>query len=94
MDLELRQYLEGMEGRFDARIDSLQVRMDVRIDSLEERMNAKIETVETNLLTAFHGWARPKEIRVRNSVTIVDGFEERLTLVEERLRKLEEKKAS
>jgi hypothetical protein len=87
MDQDLRQYLEGMEGRMNAR-------MDGRIDSLEERMNAKIEKVETNLLTAFHGWARPMEIRVRGSITIVDGFEERLTLVEERLRKLDENKAS
>ncbi len=87
MDLELRQYLEAMEGRMN-------MRMDGRIGSLEERVNARIEKVETNLLTAFHGWARPMEIRVRSSVTVVDAFAERLTLVEERLRKLEEEKTA
>jgi hypothetical protein len=47
MDHELKQYLEAME----------------------ERLNARIEKVETNLLTAFHGWARSMEIRVRGVST-------------------------
>ncbi len=82
MDPELRQYLEGMESR-----------MDTKLEALEERVNARIEKVETNLLTAFHGWARPMEIRVRGSVAIVLGFEEPLTLAEERLRQLDEKRS-
>jgi hypothetical protein len=58
MDQELRQYLEAMETRMNARADA-------RIEAPEERVNARIEKTGTNLLTAFHGWARTMEIRVR-----------------------------
>jgi hypothetical protein len=72
MDQELKQYLEAMESR----------------------TNARIEKAETNLLTAFHGWARSMEIRVRSVSTITAGFDERLALAEERISELERKKAS
>jgi len=79
MDTELKQYLEQMEGR----------------------LNARIEKSETSLLTAFHDWARPMEIRVRNASSVASnaagfamGFEERLALAEERISALERKKAS
>jgi hypothetical protein len=72
MDQELKQYLEAMEGR----------------------TNARIEKAETNLLTAFHGWARSMEIRVRSVSTMTAGFDERLALAEERISELERKKAS
>ena len=34
------------------------------LTEMEERLNARVEKSETNLLTAFHGWARAMEIRV------------------------------
>jgi hypothetical protein len=33
-------------------------------ERLNQRLGERIEKVETNLLTAFHGWARAMEIRV------------------------------
>jgi hypothetical protein len=33
---------------------------------MEARLNARIEHVETNLLTEFHKWASPVEMRVRS----------------------------
>ena len=53
MDNELKQYLMEMEERLNA-----------RVEGVEERVDARIEKVETNLLTAFHDWARAMEIRV------------------------------
>jgi hypothetical protein len=47
-----------------------------------------------NLLTAFHGWARPMEIRVNGMTSVVMGFDERLALVEQRVSEIERKKAS
>jgi hypothetical protein len=76
MDQELKQYLEAMEGRINAHVDT------------------RVEKVETNLLTAFHGWARSMEIRVRGVSTMATGFDERLALAEERISELERKKAS
>lgn len=68
--------------------------LDKRFEELEARLGARIEKTETNLLTAFHGWARPMELRVGNMTTIVMGFEERMTLAEQRISQLERKRAS
>jgi hypothetical protein len=81
MDNELKQYLGGMEGR-----------INTRIEGVEERFNARIEKVETNLLSAFHGWARAMEIRVRGVSGVTAGFDERLALAEERISELERKR--
>jgi hypothetical protein len=83
MDQELKQYL-----------DSNFARIDERFVELEARLEARIEKTETNLLTAFHGWARPMELRVGNMTTIVMGFEERMTLAEQRISQLERKRPS
>ena len=71
MDNELKQYLTEMEGRL--------------VEGIEGRLDARIEKVETNLLTAFHGWARSMEIRVRGVSGATAGFDERLALAEERI---------
>ena len=90
MDEELRQLLVGISTRLAA--------MEERLPAMEERLiqytDKRSEKVETNLLTAFHGWARSMEIRVRGSSTIVSGFDERLTFLEDRVSDLERKKAS
>jgi hypothetical protein len=59
---------------------------------MEERFTERIEKVETNLLTAFHGWARSMEIRVRGVSGTTAGFDERLALAEERISELERKR--
>jgi hypothetical protein len=64
------------------------------LEAMEDRLNTRVEKVETNLLTAFHGWARSMEIRVRGVSTVTTGFDERLAHVEERVSELERKKAS
>jgi hypothetical protein len=62
------------------------------LEAMEKRLETSIEKSETNLLTAFHGWARAMEIRVRGVSGISTGFDERLALVEERVSELERKK--
>jgi hypothetical protein len=63
-----------------------------KIDAQFENLREDMRQIETNLLTAFHNWARPMEIRQRNVSNAVSDYEERLSLVEERLRKLESNK--
>jgi hypothetical protein len=62
------------------------------VEELKKYIDQRSEKVETNLLSAFHGWARSMEIRVRNSGSMVTGFDERLALAEERISELERRK--
>ena len=78
MDPELKEALADLEGRINR-----------RFEALEERMAERIESTETKLLTAFHDWARTHEVRSRGLSSLVIGFEERLTIIEDRLSKLE-----
>ena len=55
------------------------------LDAMKQELIDHIETVETKLLTAFHDWARPVEIRLRT----LPMMEERLGLLEERVSKIE-----
>jgi len=57
---------------------------------LREHVSHECEGVETKLLSAFHGWARTMEIRVRQ----LPAFDERLALAEERIAELERRRAS
>jgi len=90
----------ALESRLVARMDqssaALESRLVARIEKteagLEERLGARIEDTETKLLSAFHGWARPMEIRQRSTTSIVTGFDERLSLVEERVSQIERRK--
>jgi hypothetical protein len=91
----------ALEDRLVARMDKssaaledrLVARMEKTEAALEERLLARIEETETKLLSAFHGWARPMEIRQRSTTSIVTGFDERLSLVEERVSQIERRKA-
>ena len=56
-----------------------------QLDSLEQRLSEKIIDTETKLLTAFHKWASPTDIKLRS----IPPLEERLQLLEERVRDLE-----
>jgi hypothetical protein len=59
---------------------------------LKSYIEQRSEKVETNLLSAFHAWARSMEIRVRNAGSMVTGFDERLALAEDRIAELERRK--
>ena len=63
---------------------------------MEERLikhvDQRSERVENKLLSAFHGWARSMEIRVRGVGAVAMGFDERLALAEDRNSELERRK--
>ena len=73
-------------------VAELKTYIDQRFEALRKHIGQQFEKVETNLLSAFHGWARSMEIRVRNSGSMVTGFDERLALAEERISELERRK--
>jgi hypothetical protein len=86
MDDETKAYLDGRFAEIDRRF--------TQIDGRFAEIRAAIEKTETNLLRAFHGWARSMEIRVRSGATSIAGFDERLGFAEERIGERERKKSS
>jgi molybdenum-dependent DNA-binding transcriptional regulator ModE len=52
---------------------------------MEERLIEKMRDMQTEVLRAFHDWARPVEIKLRRLPEI----DERLGLLEERISRLE-----
>ncbi len=59
------------------------------LQSTEHRLTERLEKVETNLLTAFHEWARTYEVCAPGLGVTVRDFDERLGFIEERVAKLE-----
>jgi hypothetical protein len=52
---------------------------------LEDRLTEKMRDMQTEMLRAFHNWARPSEIKLRSQGATIAGLEERISLLEERL---------
>lgn len=67
----------------------LAVISDVR-DQLAAQIDQKTERVETNLLTAFHNWASPVDMRLRKVERNGAEFDERFAMIEARLADLEQ----
>jgi hypothetical protein len=57
------------------------------VGEIKEHVDERTRAVETNLRTAFSGWARTIEIKVRS----IHALDERLTVLEERLSEVERK---
>lgn len=60
------------------RFGALQANVDARFDQLVEATR----DMQTEVLRAFHNWARPSEVKIRS-------HEERLSLLEERVSEIE-----
>jgi hypothetical protein len=59
------------------------------IATSESRLMAAIERVETSLLTEFHKWAGPLEMRVRSHSTAIRAADLEMEALVERVDKLE-----
>ncbi len=57
-------------------------RLEERMDRMQDTLIEAMRDMQTEVLQAFHNWASPTEIKMR-------GHEERLTIMEERLRQIE-----
>jgi hypothetical protein len=75
MDLELRNFLEGMEGRIVQRIDG-------RLDAVEERMqrmDGRIDAVEERIMQRVEGRLEALEERIMQRIDgRIDAVEERM----------------
>ena len=86
-----------MEGRIGDRLEAMGGRIGDRLDAMEGRMDgldAKIERVETSLLTEFHKWASPTELRMRSHAAALRALDLEMEPLSERVDKLEGPAAS
>jgi hypothetical protein len=63
-----------------------------RIDSLRTELSDRIEKTETTLLTEFHKWASPVELRQRSHAAAMRAFDAELEAVSDRVTNLERPK--
>jgi len=70
-----------LRDEFNGKIDAVIGNMDRMHDDLVEKMR----DMQTEVLRAFHSWARPIEIRLR----AFDDIQARLGLLEERISRIE-----
>ncbi len=85
VDNELKQYLIAMEARINERITKL----NERIEQTETRVNERIERTETNLLTAFHQWASPVDMRARSHTAAIRALDIEVESLANRVTKLD-----
>ena len=81
---DLLNAVAELKSHVDGRVEKTETALKTYVDERSEK-------VETKLLTAFHGWARAMEIKVRGMSTLTTGFDERLSMLEERVAWLERK---
>ena len=62
-----------------------------RLEAMEERLSVKLEAMETRLLTGFHKWASPMEMRVRSHSAAIRALDLETEALSERVEKLEKK---
>ena len=84
---ELR--LELNEFRAETKHDLNELRSELRSDMerLRDDLVEKMRDMQTEVLRAFHDWARPIEIRLRS----LPHIEERLGMLEERVTAIEQR---
>lgn len=75
MDEELKQYLDAKFAEQDAKFASKQ----------------DLERVETALLTEFHKWASPSEMRARTHTATLRAIDLEMESLTERVQKLEDR---
>jgi hypothetical protein len=95
MDNDLKQYLEGMEARMFARFAT---KDDLERTFAEMRATfatkEDLERVETALLTEFHKWASPAEMRAKSHAQAIRLMDTEMESLAERVDKLEGKQPS
>lgn len=82
-------HVEVLRQEVKADLDAAMQETRAEIATLRRELADGLERVETKLLTSFHGWARTYESKSRGLSTLVVTFEERLSLAEDRLNRLE-----
>jgi DNA anti-recombination protein RmuC len=86
---KVEERIEKVDVRFAERIEKVEERFAERIEKVEERFAERIEKVETTLLTEFHKWASPIEMRQRTHTATLRALDEEMEALSDRVKNLE-----
>ncbi len=89
VEAKFSERLESVEARFSERLESVEARFNEKLESVEARFNEKLESVETRLLTEFHKWASPVEMRQRTHSAALRAVDVEMEALADRVTKLE-----
>ncbi len=70
-------------------ITASEQRIIVRLEATEARLDARIERTETALLTEFHKWASPVEMRQRTHAAALRAIDTEMEALNDRVKKIE-----
>ncbi len=58
--------------------------LEQRVESLEERFEEQLQKLETTLLTEFHKWASPVELRQRSHAAALRAYDAEMEALNDR----------
>lgn len=90
----MTERIEATEAHMTERIDATEARMTERMEVTEARMAERIESTETRLLTEFHKWASPTEMRMRSHSAALSAIDLEIEDLKDRVKKLENGRSS
>ncbi len=85
MDQELKQHLDGINGKLGD-INKKLAEMDAKFATKQD-----VERVETALLTEFHKWASPADMRARTHAAALRAIDLEMESLTDRVQKLEDR---
>jgi hypothetical protein len=95
MDQELKQYLDGKFAEQDAKfardLERVEARFAGDLERVETRFARDLERVETALLTEFHKWASPADMRTRTHAAALRAIDLEMESITEGVQKLEDR---
>ena len=75
----------------DEKLDRLSQGFNQGLEQFSEHFDQKLERVETKLLTAFHQWASPIDMRQRTHTATLKAIDAEMEALANRVTKLEER---
>jgi TRAP-type C4-dicarboxylate transport system substrate-binding protein len=85
-----KQWIQDAMRRETGRVESKLERLQTELDDKIERLDGKVERVETSLLTEFHKWASPVEMRQRSHTAALRALDIEVESLSDRVKKLED----
>jgi hypothetical protein len=81
--------VERAQERLAGEVVRVEGRLAGEIIRVDERLTARIEHVETALLTEFHKWASPLEMRMRTHSAVLRAMDLEIEAATDRIPKLD-----